>query len=174
MATGHTSAFDRPRQPRTRLLGLIVSIVVTFAAAGAGAIASLDADKFYAALDRPSWAPPAAIFGPVWSVLYLAMAVAAWLVWKARGIADARMPLTLFAAQLACNALWSWLFFAWHQGALALVDIAILGMLVLSTIIAFGRVRVLAAALLVPYLAWIGFAAALNFAVWQRNPALLT
>lgn len=173
MATSHTSSFDRVRQARTRLPGLLVSIVVTFAAAAAGAIASLDADSFYAALNRPSWAPPAAIFGPVWTALYLAMAVAAWLVWKARGIAGARMALTLFAAQLACNALWSWLFFAWHQGALALVDIAILWVLVLWTIVAFGRVRALAAALLIPYLAWISFAAALSFTVWQRNPALL-
>ena len=148
-------------------------IVVTFIAAAAGAIASLDAQQFYAALSRPSWAPPAAVFGPVWTALYLAMAIAAWLVWKERGFAGARVALTLFLAQLACNALWSWLFFAWHQGALALVDIAILWLLVVSTIVAFRRVRTLAAVLLVPYLAWISFAAALNFAVWQRNPALL-
>lgn len=170
----------RPRHPidpvperRSPLAGLIAWIAVTFVAAAAGAIASVDAQQFYAALNRPSWAPPAAVFGPVWTALYLAMAIAAWLVWKDRGFAGARVALILFLAQLACNALWSWLFFAWHQGALALVDIAILWVLVVSTIVAFRRARTLAAVLLLPYLAWISFAAALNFAVWQRNPALL-
>ena len=164
MARGHV---------RSPLLGLFAWVGVTFLAAVAGAIASLHAAEFYATLVRPSWAPPAGVFGPVWTVLYLAMAVAAWLVWRERGYAGARAALTLFIIQLACNALWSWLFFAWHRGALAFADIVVLWLLVAATIIAFRRVRPLAAALLLPYLAWISFAAALNFTVWQRNPALL-
>jgi tryptophan-rich sensory protein len=162
-----------PARPTSPVLGLIGWIVVTFVAAAAGTIASLDAAPFYATLVRPSWAPPAAVFGPVWTALYLAMAVAAWLVWKERGFEGSRGALTLFVAQLACNALWSWLFFAWHHGGAALADIALLWVLVAATIAAFRRVRPLAAALLLPYLAWITFAAALNYAVWQRNPALL-
>jgi len=155
------------------LRGFIGWLAVTFVAALAGTIASLHAADFYAALDRPSWAPPAAVFGPVWTALYIAMAVAAWLVWRERGFAGARNALALFLVQLACNALWSWLFFAWHEGGLALADIAVLWVLVAATCVSFWRVRPLAAALLLPYLAWITFAAALNWAVWQRNPALL-
>ena len=173
MAEHRASALRNGGRPHRPLLGLLGWIAVTFVAAAAGTVASLQADRFYAALDRPSWAPPAAVFGPVWTALYLAMAIAAWLVWKPRGFAAARTALTLFLAQLACNALWSWLFFAWHQGALALLDIVVLWLLVVSTVVAFRRVRPSAAALMIPYLAWISFAAALNFSVWQRNPALL-
>ena len=162
-----------PARVRSPLLGLFGWVSLTFVAAAAGTMASLHAAEFYATLVRPSWAPPAGVFGPVWTALYLAMAVAAWLVWRERGYAGARPALTLFIIQLACNALWSWLFFAWHRGALALADIVLLWLLVAATIIAFWRVRLLAAALLLPYLAWISFAAALNFTVWQRNPALL-
>jgi tryptophan-rich sensory protein len=157
----------------SNLLGLAGWAALTFAAAAIGSIASLDAGEFYRSLDRPAWAPPASLFGPVWTLLYAMMALAAWLVWKARGFAEARGALALFIAQLGFNALWSWLFFAWRQGALALADIALLWILVAATIVAFWRVRPLAGALLVPYLAWISFAAALNLSVWQRNPAAL-
>lgn len=162
-----------PAHVRSPLLGLLGWIALTFVAAAAGAIASLHAAEFYAALVRPSWAPPAGVFGPVWTALYVAMAVAAWLVWRDRGYAGARAALTLYVIQLACNALWSWLFFAWHRGALAFADIVLLWLLVAGTLIAFRRVRPLAAALLLPYFAWISFAAALNLTVWQRNPELL-
>jgi tryptophan-rich sensory protein len=148
--------------------------LVLCATAGAiGAIASIDARDFYTQLDRPSWAPPAGIFGPVWTILYLAMAVAAWLVWRERGWARARGTLGLFVLQLAFNALWSWLFFGWHRGALAFADIILLLALVMATVVAFARIRHAAAWLLVPYLAWVGFATALCFSVWQRNPQLL-
>jgi translocator protein len=109
----------------------------------------------------------------VWSLLYMAMAVAAWLVWRDRGWARARGALGLFVVQLALNALWSWLFFAWHQGGLALADILALLGLIIATTAAFARVRKAAAWLLVPYLAWVCFATALNYSVWQRNPLLL-
>jgi tryptophan-rich sensory protein len=154
-------------------VGLAGWAAVTFLAAALGTIASLDAAPFYRSLDRPPWAPPPGVFGPVWTLLYAAMALAAWLVWKARGFAGAAAALTLFVVQLAFNALWSWLFFRWRLGALALVDIVLLWVLVAATIAAFWRVRPLAGALLLPYLAWIAFAAALNFSVWQRNPAAL-
>lgn len=155
------------------LLGLAGFLALTFVAGALGAFASQDAAAFYATLDRPAWAPPAGVFGPVWTALYLAMAIAAWLVWRARGFAGAAGALTLFCAQLAANALWSFLFFAWHRGGLALADVALLWVLVLATCLAFWRVHRLAGALLLPYLAWITFAAALNYAVWQRNPGLL-
>jgi tryptophan-rich sensory protein len=148
-------------------------LLLTTAVGGLGAIASVDARDFYASLDQPAWAPPGAIFGPVWTLLYMAMAVAAWLVWRERGFARARGALGLFIVQLGANALWSWLFFAWHRGGWAFADILVLLALIVGTIIAFARIRKLAAALLVPYLAWVCFATALNYSVWQRNPLLL-
>jgi tryptophan-rich sensory protein len=146
---------------------------VTFVAAAIGAAASVNAGAFYAQLVRPEWAPPAWLFGPVWTVLYLAIGIAAWLVWRVGGFRAARGALTLFLAQLALNALWSWLFFGWHRGALAFADILLLWALIIATLIAFWRVRVLAGCLLVPYLLWVSFASVLNHAVWQLNPASL-
>ena len=102
---------------------------------GAG---SLDAASFYAQLVRPGWAPPAGLFGPVWTALFLAMGVAAWQVWRVGGPA-ARPALALFTAQLGANALWSWLFFAWHLGALALLDVVLLWLLIAATVRAFWR-----------------------------------
>ena len=154
-------------------LALAGWLLLVVAAGAVGAIASADAAQFYATLDRPSWSPPAGAFGPVWTVLYLAMGVAAWLVWRERSWARARHALGLFVFQLVVNAAWSWLFFSWRLGAWAFADILLLILLVVATIIRFARIRRAAAWLLAPYLAWIAFAAALNFSVWQRNPGLL-
>ena len=143
------------------------------AAAAIGGIASASAPQFYAQLDKPDWAPPAGVFGPVWTFLYAAMAVSAWLVWRERRWAGAKVALTLFLVQLIANALWSWLFFAWHLGALAFADILLLLALIVATLAAFARIHKLAAWLLAPYLAWVSFATALSYSVWQRNPQLL-
>ena len=142
-----------------------------FVAAAVGAVASVDAPSFYAQLNKPSWAPPAGVFGPVWTVLYALMGVAAWLVWRSPG--PKRAALTLFGAQLAANALWSWLFFAWHRGALAAVEILVLLALIVAMIVAFWRISRLAALLMVPYLLWVSFASVLTWAVWRSNPTLL-
>lgn len=148
-------------------------LVLCFLAAGVGAVASVQAPQFYGQLSQPAWAPPASVFGPVWTALYALMGVAAWLVWR-QGPGPGRAPaLRLFVVQLALNALWSWLFFAWHLGAWALVDIALLWLLIVATLVHFWRLQPLAGLLLVPYLAWVGFAAALNLAVWRLNPQLL-
>jgi tryptophan-rich sensory protein len=157
----------------SRIAGLPGWLVLCFAAAAIGAFASMDAAPFYAQLARPAWAPPASVFGPVWGVLYLSMGIAAWLAWRPGGFAGARGALALFVVQLALNASWSWLFFAWHRGALAFVDIVALILVVAATCAGFWRVRPLAGALLLPYLAWLAFAAALNFVVWRLNPAVL-
>ena len=154
-------------------LALAGWVALCAAAATLGAIASSNAPEFYARLEQPAWAPPARVFGPVWTTLYLLMALSAWLVWRERGWARARGALGLFVLQLAFNALWSWLFFAWHRGALALADIVVLWLLIVATMVAFARIRRLAAWLLAPYLAWVSFAAALNASVWLRNPQLL-
>jgi tryptophan-rich sensory protein len=92
-------------------------------------------------------------------------------VWKSRR--SSRAPLAWFTAQLAFNALWSWLFFAWHRGALATFEVAVLLALIIATTVTFWRTSRLAGMLLVPYLLWVSFASVLTFSVWQRNPALL-
>lgn len=163
-----------PQAPRSLVLqsiGLLGWLLVTFAAAAVGAIASADAPSFYAQLSKPSWAPPAGVFGLVWSVLYLLMAIAAWLVWRSPG--SKGVALSLFGAQLAANALWSWLFFGWHRGALAAVEVLVLLALIIATMAAFWRISRPAALLLVPYALWVSFASALTWAVWQANPGLL-
>ncbi len=155
----------------TAALGLLGWLFAAFAAAAVGAVASVDAPSFYAQLNKPSWAPPAGVFGPVWTVLYALMGVAAWLVWRSPG--PKRAALTLFGAQLAANALWSWLFFAWHRGALAAVEILVLLALIVAMIVAFWRISRLAALLMIPYLLWVSFASVLTWAVWRSNPTLL-
>jgi tryptophan-rich sensory protein len=156
-----------------QIVGLAAWLFVTFVAAAIGGSASVQAGPFYTQLLRPDWAPPPAIFGPVWTVLYVLMGIAAWLVWRVGGFRAARSALTLYLVQLALNALWTWLFFGWHRGALAFADIIVLWALIVATLIAFWRIRPLAGALLVPYLLWVSFAAALNYSVWQLNPQVL-
>jgi tryptophan-rich sensory protein len=153
--------------------GLAGWILFSFAAAAIGGLASAGAGSFYAELSRPAWAPPAWLFGPVWTVLYLLIGIAAWLVWRERGFAGARTALALFVVQLGANALWTWLFFAWRQGSLAFAEIVLLWILIAATVISFWRIRMLAGALLLPYLIWVSFAAAFTWSVWQRNPEIL-
>lgn len=156
-----------------QILGLIGWFVASFAASAIGAVASVQAGAFYGQLSQPAWAPPSSVFGPVWTVLYALMAISAWLVWRCGGMRKNRVALSLFLLQLSLNALWSWLFFAWHLGGLAFAEIVMLWLLIVATLVSFWRVRPLAGALLVPYLLWVGFASALNYSVWQLNPQVL-
>ncbi|MGV8922046.1 MAG: TspO/MBR family protein [Thermomonas sp.] len=164
---------SKPSQKQNSLLGLIGWLALCFAASAIGAAASMQAETFYAGLIQPEWAPPPSVFGPVWMVLYALMGIAAWMVWRVGGFIRNGNALSIFIVQLGVNALWSWLFFAWHKGAWAFADIALLWLLILAVILDFWRVRPLAGALLLPYLAWVSFAAALNFEVWQLNPGIL-
>ncbi len=161
------------RRPQKPFLGLLGWIAIVAVAAAIGSVASLDAGDFYGQLNRPAWAPPASVFGPVWTALYLLMGVAAWLVWRRQDAPQRRRALVLFLAQLAANALWSWLFFAWRNGMLAFAEVLLLLALVLATLVAFWRISRAAGLLLLPYLAWVGFASALTWTVWRANPALL-
>jgi benzodiazapine receptor len=154
-------------------MGLAGWLLLVFAVAAVGGFASANSGEFYRALVRPSWAPPGWLFGPVWSVLYVFMGIAAWLVWRARGFAGARPALLVFLAQLAANALWTWLFFVWRLGGPAFAEILLLWVLILVTTGLFWRVSRVAGALLVPYLAWVSFAAALTLSSWRLNPGLL-
>jgi len=154
-------------------IGLAGWLFLTFSAAAVGAFASAQAGTFYMQLVRPAWAPPGWLFGPVWSVLYLLMGIAAWLVWRAQGWRGAGLALGFFVVQLAVNALWTWLFFVWHQGAWALVEIVLLWVLIVCTIAAFWPHHKIAALMLLPYLVWVSFATALTYAMWTLNPNVL-
>jgi benzodiazapine receptor len=158
---------------KQQIAGLVGWLVVSFLTAAIGGAASVNAAPFYGQLVRPEWAPPSFLFGPVWTILYILMGIAAWLVWRVGGFRAARSALVLFLVQLALNALWSWLFFAWQRGGLAFADILLLWLLIVATIVLFWRVRPLAGVFLVPYLLWVTFASALNYAIWRLNPQLL-
>jgi tryptophan-rich sensory protein len=149
------------------MLGLAGWLLVSFAAAGIGSRYMPGA--WYASLVKPTWNPPAAVFAPVWTVLYTAMGVAAWLVWRRAGFAGAGAALRLFLLQLAINALWSYLFFGAHRPDLAFFDIVALWLAILAVMLLFWRVDWRAGALMVPYLMWVGFASVLNFVLWRLN-----
>ncbi|MEM7361132.1 MAG: TspO/MBR family protein [Pseudomonadota bacterium] len=164
------TTFSRQKQG----VGLVAWLLVSFAVSAIGAIASIQAKTFYGQLTQPGWAPPDWLFGPVWSALYIMMAIAAWLVWREGGVRANSKAFTLFFMQLALNALWSWLFFAWHLGGAAFVNILLLWALIALNIASFWRINKVAGALLVPYLLWVSFAAVLNYTVWQLNPTILS
>jgi translocator protein len=153
--------------PKKSIPTLIAWLLLCYAAASLGAL--FMPGDWYAALRKPTWNPPAWIFGPVWTALYTMMAVAAWLVWKCGGFAAQRRPLVLFLVQLALNALWTPLFFGHHLTGLAFAEIILMWLAIAATIAAFRQVHRPAAWLLVPYLAWVGFAAVLNGALWWLN-----
>ena len=161
------------RSTLSQVLGLVGCLAIVFIAAAIGAAASIEASTFYARLVRPAWAPPASAFGPVWSVLYLLMGIAAWLVWREHGASHRVAALALFIAQLCANSLWSWLFFAWRDGAVAFVEVLVLLALIAATLVAFWRISRLAGVLMLPYLAWVSLASALTWSVWQSNPKVL-
>lgn len=155
---------------RTRWLGLIVILIVCLGAAGLGAIATTpEIDGWYKTITKPSWNPPDWIFGPVWTTLYVMMAVAAWLVWRPAGFQAAAIPSTLFILQLALNIAWSWIFFGLNRPGWAFTEIILLWTAILATLITFWRRSRWAGALLVPYLAWVSFASVLNFTIWRLN-----
>ena len=148
-------------------IALVGWLALTFCAAATGTFVSTGG--WYEELMKPSWNPPSWVFGPVWTLLYAMMAVAAWLVWQRGGWKAQRVPLTLYLVQWALNALWTPLFFGLHRPGLAFIEIVALVLAVMATLAAFWRVKLLAGLLLVPYAAWVGFAAALNFAIWRLN-----
>lgn len=153
-----------------QVIGLTVACAVCIgAAAVGGAVTYPRIESWYAALTKPPWTPPGWLFGPVWSVLYGSMALSAWLVWRRQGFAAAGLPLLLFAVQLFLNLMWSVLFFGLKSPGLALLDIVLLLVAIAATLVSFWRRSAAAGGLLVPYLAWVGFATALNFAIWRLN-----
>jgi tryptophan-rich sensory protein len=144
---------------------LIVFLVVAFAAAAFGAL--FPPGDWYAGLAKPEWTPPNWLFGPVWTALYVMIGISGWLLWRARD--ESRTALVLWCAQLVLNALWSWIFFGLHSPGAALVEIVVLWLVIAATVAAALRTSRPAAWLLVPYLAWVGFASVLNAAIWRLN-----
>jgi translocator protein len=156
--------------PKRDIIGLIVAVLGTEAiGALSGLVAGGDFVTFYDALRKPPGTPPPAVFGPAWTVLYLLMAIAAWLVWREGLTRQTAVALGLFAAQLALNFAWSLIFFGQHRIGVALLEIAVLWLVILATILAFWTVRPAAGALLLPYLGWVSFAAYLNAGIWRLN-----
>lgn len=147
-------------------LGLLPFLAAVAVVAAVGGLAAGSAGQTYRALELPPFAPPSWLFGPVWTVLYVMIAVAGWLVWRASGWS---LALTLWSAQLLLNLAWTPLFFAADLYVWALLDIVVLLGLVAWTAAAFRRTSGPAAALLVPYLLWVGFATALNAAIVVLN-----
>ena len=153
-----------------QVLMLLLIIFICFAVAGIGSRVTMPSvANWYTGLRKPNWTPPDWLFGPVWTVLYLSMAVAAWLVWRCVGLSGAALPLAVFGIQLALNFAWSIIFFGRNNIGLALVDIVLLWLAIVATILVFRQVSILAGWLLVPYLVWVTFAAALNFSIWRMN-----
>jgi tryptophan-rich sensory protein len=153
-----------------QVLGLVVALAVTFAAAGIGSVfTSQSVGTWYQEIAKPSWTPPGWLFGPVWTALYTLMAVAAWLVWRQGGWREARIALGLYAAQLVLNAAWSALFFGARMPGAAFAELVVLWLLILATTVAFFRKSIPAGVLMLPYAAWTAFAGILNFAIWRMN-----
>lgn len=148
-------------------IGLVGWLAVTFLAAAIGS--RFMPGEWYAGLSKPDWTPPGWLFGPVWTLLYILMALAAWLVWREAGWAGGRVALSLFLAQLVLNAAWSVIFFGLHRIDVALADIVLLELLIVATGLLFWRHRPLAAMLLAPYALWVGYATALNTALYRLN-----
>jgi benzodiazapine receptor len=147
------------------LFSLAVFVCLALAAGAVGA--QFEPGLWYAGLAKPSWTPPNWVFAPVWSLLYILMSIAAWLVWcRVRSVG---WPLAVWFFQLVLNAAWSWLFFELHRPGLAFAEIIVLFVAILATTLVFIRVRLSAGLLLLPYAVWVAFASALNLAIWRLN-----
>jgi len=155
------------------LPSLLAWIFGTSIAAVGGAVTAKAAAEFYAMLLKPSWAPPAWLFGPAWTVLYLVMGTAAWRVWRDAGFRGAKVELSCYVLQLVLNMAWSYFFFVRRSGVGATIEVACLWLSVAATLVLFWRRDMIAGVLFVPYLAWVSFATALTVSVWRLNPELL-
>lgn len=152
-------------------LKITIAVIVCLAIGGLSGFATTDAiSGWYATINKPSFNPPNWIFGPVWTLLYIMMGIAAGLVWKAGWERqDVKTALGIFTVQLLLNGLWSLIFFAWESPMWALVEILVLLAFIILTIIRFKPINATAAYLLIPYLLWVSFATVLNASIWWLN-----
>ena len=148
-------------------IGLVVSVIICL---GVGLIAGrFQPGAWYQSLAKPSWTPPGWVFPIVWTLLYIMMGVAAWLIWKQKGFAAASGPLSIFILQLVLNGLWTVFFFGMKMPGLALVDIGLLWGAILITVVLFWSRQPAAGILMLPYFLWVSFASVLNFTIWKLN-----
>jgi len=158
---------DRPTRD---LLGLAAFIALCLGISALGGwVTAGSVGSWYATLAKPAFNPPAWVFAPVWTALYLMIAVAGWRVWRRRGLAGARAAMSAYAVQLALNLGWSILFFGGRMIGVALAEIALLLAAIVVNAALFWRVERAAALLLLPYAAWVAFATVLNAALWRLN-----
>ncbi|MDD4004905.1 MAG: tryptophan-rich sensory protein [Elusimicrobiaceae bacterium] len=155
---------------KTGKTALLACIALCLTTGAIGSAAAGLAPDWYASLSKPAWNPPDRLFAPVWTALYLLMAVALWLVWKTESVPARKTALVLFGVQLVLNAGWPLIFFGWRSPGVALAELLILWLAVAATLAVFAKQSRTAAWLLAPYLAWLSFAGALNFAIWRLNP----
>lgn len=168
--TDRFPASTRQSAPAHAILALIGFLLLCYAVAGLGTLSTAPAiPTWYASLAKPSFNPPNGIFAPVWTALYGLMAIAAWLVWRTRPGSLRSRALLLFAVQLLLNALWTPTFFHFHLLLAALIVIVCLWVAILACIVSFWRLDAFAAVLMLPYLAWVGFATALNYEILRLN-----
>jgi len=154
-----------------KLISLIIFIAIPLLAGALGSFYTMASiPTWYATLNKPMLNPPSWVFGPVWTILYIMMGIAAFLIWqKGWKGREVKIALVLFFVQLALNVLWSVIFFGQQNPGLALIEIIILWAAILATILSFKKSSKPAATLLVPYLLWVTFATYLNFAIWRLN-----
>lgn len=151
-------------------IGLCLFIGICFVAAAIGSSFTAGSVKsWYPMLLKPPGTPPAWVFGPVWSTLYLLMAAAAWLVWRERAEINVAVALALFFIQLVLNATWSLIFFGLQRPGLALVEVLVLLAAIIATTTSFAHISRLALWLMTPYAAWVLYATFLNFGIWRLN-----
>lgn len=154
-----------------RFTGLIFWLFICFFVAWTGAVVSpgIASPEWYNSLAKPGWNPPSWLFGPVWTALYTMMGFAAWLVWKTDGFKNAQTALILFLIQLFLNGLWSQLFFNFHLIGWALFEIVLLLTAIIFTTILFFQKNSVSGWLMIPYIAWVGFATLLTASIWVLN-----
>ena len=153
-----------------RFGSLVVFIGLVALAAGIGS--QFMPGEWYRSLNKPSWNPPNWLFGPVWTTLYVMIAIAGWLVWRSDGPRRQAM-LSFWGGQLVLNAMWSWLFFGLKRPDLAMIDIVWLWLVIGTFTIGTWRLKRSASLLFIPYWIWVTFASVLNFAIWRLNARLI-
>ncbi len=152
-------------------LKLFISIIVCLAVGGiSGYLTTSEITTWYATLQKPSFNPPNYLFGPVWTILYIMMAISFWLIWKSDASETLKnKAILLFGIQLILNFFWSIIFFSLHQLGFALAEIIAMWVFILLSILAFYPISKPAAIMLIPYLCWVSFASILNFSIWRLN-----
>jgi benzodiazapine receptor len=155
---------------RASIVSLIIAIIICFGAAAIGSFfTAKSVSTWYVTLNKPTWNPPSWLFGPVWTILYLMMAISIWLIWSKFTFKDYPVIYSIFALQLILNVIWSGIFFGLRQPGWAVIDIAVLWILILLYVLFTWPVSKAASLLFVPYLLWVGFAGVLNFTIWRIN-----